>query len=44
MSTYGSFGAFFTRPISAVVLAITVLILVYTGWKNYRKKKSAGTH
>lgn len=41
MATYGSFGAFFTRPIALVVLLITFALLVVTGLKNRRAKKKS---
>lgn len=39
MSTYGSFGAFFTRPISAVVLGLTLVLLVFSAWQSRKKQK-----
>ena len=36
----GGFGIFFQRPISAVVLIIAGLLLLSTGFSNYRKAKT----
>ncbi|SMP52543.1 putative tricarboxylic transport membrane protein [Sphaerochaeta associata] len=43
MSTYGSFGAFFTRPISAVVLVMTLVLLVFSSLKSRKRQKTART-
>lgn len=37
MSTYGSYAGFVTRPISASVLGLTILVVAYNIW-NARKK------
>jgi len=42
MSTYGSFLAFFSRPISAVVLGITLLMFFWSVAKTFRQHRVNG--
>jgi len=39
MSTYGSFGAFFLRPVASAFLVITILVIAFKVVQGFRKKQ-----
>ncbi len=39
MKSRGDFTPFFSEPISGIILAVTVLVVVFTAWQEYRKLK-----